>query len=113
MTFADAKQRFPGRVADDARYGPGYRSDGLAWKVAANRILPSPTSPRAPVVCSEPVRKNRSRGYSVAPNNAGRQDGEEYFVAYDNYSTMVGLAEATTLVAGSTPACHGRIESQG
>jgi SAM-dependent methyltransferase len=104
MTFADAKQRFSNRVADYARYRPGYpaalldllRKDcGLrSGHVVAD--IGSGTG-----FLSALFLKNGNRVYGVEPNTEMRQAGEEYLASYDGFSSIEGSAESTTLEEAS------------
>lgn len=104
MTFADAKQRFSGRVADYLRCRPGYPSGVLALLRAECGLKPGHVVAdigSGTGFLSELFLKNGNRVYGIEPNEAMREAGEGYLAAYDNFSSMVGSAEATTLEAGS------------
>ena len=100
MTFTDAKQRFSNRVADYVRYRPGYTT-------AVRDLLRAECSLRSGHVVadigsgtgflSELFLKNGNHVFGVEPNEAMRQAGEEYLAEYDNFSSISGSAEATTL----------------
>lgn len=104
MTFADAKQRFSSRVADYMRYRPGYPSEVLPLLrtecgLKAGHVVADIGSGTG--FLSELFVKNGNRVYGIEPNDAMREAGEEYLASYDNFSSIVGSAEATTLEAGS------------
>lgn len=100
MTFTDAKQRFSNRVADYVRYRPGYTT-------AVRDLLRAECGLRSGHVIadigsgtgflSELFLKNGNRVFGVEPNEAMRQAGEEYLAEYDNFTSVNGCAEATTL----------------
>ena len=104
MTFAEAKQRFSSRAADYIRYRPGYPPEVLpccARNVASNRAMSSPTSAHAAVFSANCFLENGNRVYGIEPNDANREAKEEYLASYDNFSSIVGSAEVTTLESGS------------
>ena len=104
MTFADAKQRFSSRVADYIRYRPGYPSEVLPWLRTECGLKPGHVVAdigSGTGFLSELFLKNGNRVYGVEPNDAMREAGEEYLASYDNFSSIVGSAEATTLESGS------------
>ncbi|HEX2664491.1 MAG TPA: class I SAM-dependent methyltransferase [Candidatus Acidoferrum sp.] len=104
MTFADAKQRFSSRVADYIRYRPGYPSEvlpllGTECGLKPGHVVADIGSGTG--FLSELFLKNGNRVYGIEPNDAMREAGEEYLASFDNFSSIVGSAEATTLEAGS------------
>lgn len=104
MTFADAKQRFSSRVADYIRYRPGYPSAvlpllGTECGLKPGHVVADIGSGTG--FLSELFLKNGNRVYGIEPNDAMREAGEEYLASYDNFSSIVGSAEATTLEADS------------
>ena len=104
MTFADAKQRFSSRVADYIRYRPGYPSEVLPLLCAECGLKPGHVVAdigSGTGFLSELFLKNGNRVYGIEPNDAMREAGEEYLASFDNFSSIVGSAEATTLEAGS------------
>jgi SAM-dependent methyltransferase len=104
MTFADAKQRFSNRVADYARYRPGYPTallDLLREECGLrpeHRIadLGSGTG-----LLSEHFLKNGNRVFGVEPNPEMRAGGDEYLSPHANFTSVDGSAEATTLTRAS------------
>jgi ubiquinone/menaquinone biosynthesis C-methylase UbiE len=100
MTFTDAKQRFSNRVADYVRYRPGYTT-------AVRDLLRAECGLRSGHIVadigsgtgflSELFLKNGNHVFGVEPNEAMRQAGEEYLAEYDNFTSINGSAEATTL----------------
>lgn len=104
MTFADAKQRFSSRVADYVRYRPGYPSEVLPLLRTECGLKPGHVVAdigSGTGFLSELFLKNGNRVYGIEPNDAMREAGEEYLASYDNFSSIVGSAEATTLESGS------------
>ena len=100
MSFADAKQRFSGRVDDYVRYRPGYPSAVLG--VLRTECSLRPGHVIADIgsgtgFLSELFLKNGNHVYGIEPNEAMRRAGEEYLASYDNFSSIDGSAEATTL----------------
>lgn len=100
MTFTDAKQRFSSRVADYIRYRPGYPTavrDLLRAEcfLKSGHVIADIGSGTG--FLSELFLKNGNRVFSVEPNDSMRQAGEEYLAEYDNFVSIDGSAEATTL----------------
>jgi SAM-dependent methyltransferase len=99
-TITNSKERFSNRVADYIRYRPGYPS-------AVRDLLRTECGLRPGHVIadigsgtgflSELFLKNGNRVFGVEPNEAMRQAGEEYLAEYDNFISINGSAEATTL----------------
>jgi SAM-dependent methyltransferase len=104
MTFTDAKQRFSSRVADYVRYRPGYPSEVLTLLRTECGLKPGHAIAdigSGTGFLSELFLKNGNRVYGIEPNDAMRQAGEEYLASYDNFSSINGSAEATTLEGNS------------
>src|SRR6266700_8180664 len=104
MSFADAKQRFSNRVADYARYRPGYPPAAL--DLLRNECSLRPGHVIADIgsgtgLLSELFLKNGNRVFGVEPNEAMRQAGEEHLASYDGFTGINGSAEATTLLDAS------------
>ena len=100
MTFADAKQRFSGRVDDYIRYRPSYPSAVLDVLRAECSLRPGHVIAdigSGTGFLSELFLKNGNRVYGIEPNEAMRRAGEEYLASYDGFSSIDGSAEATTL----------------
>src|SRR5260370_252634 len=100
MTFADAKQRFSGRVDDYIRYRPGYPSAVLDVLRAECSLRPGHVIAdigSGTGFLSELFLKNGNRVYGIEPNEAMRRAGEEYLASYDRFSSIDGSAQATTL----------------
>src|SRR6201993_2182236 len=104
MSFADAKQRFSTRVADYVRYRPSYPSellDLLHSECALRSGHAIADIGSGTGFLSELFLKNGNRVFGVEPNDAMRQAGEEYLAEYDNFTSITGSAEASTLDDGS------------
>jgi SAM-dependent methyltransferase len=104
MTFADSKQRFSNRVADYVRYRPGYPAGVIEALRSECGLRPGHCVAdigSGTGFLSELFLKNGNRVYGVEPNEAMRLAGEEYLASYDNFSSVNGSAEATTLDAAS------------
>ena len=104
MTVADSKERFSNRVADYIRYRPGYPSavrDILRAEclLKSGHVIADIGSGTG--FLSELFLKNGNRVFGVEPNEAMRQAGEEYLAEFDNFVSVNGSAEATTLEEGS------------
>jgi ubiquinone/menaquinone biosynthesis C-methylase UbiE len=100
MTVADSKERFSNRVADYVRYRPGYPSavrDILRAEclLKSGHVIADIGSGTG--FLSEVFLKNGNRVFGIEPNEAMRQAGEEYLAEYDNFVSINGCAEATTL----------------
>jgi SAM-dependent methyltransferase len=100
MTFADAKQRFSGRVADYARYRPGYPREVLELLRAgcglrADHVVADIGSGTG--LLSELFLKNGNAVFGVEPNREMREAGERYLQSYRGFTSVKGSAEATTL----------------
>src|SRR2546425_7349716 len=104
MTFADAKQRFSNRVADYARYRPGYPPAVLDLLRTECGLRPGHVIAdigSGTGLLSELFLKNGNRVFGVEPNEAMRQAGEEHLASYDGFTSINGSAEATALLNAS------------
>jgi SAM-dependent methyltransferase len=104
MTFTDAKQRFSTRVADYARYRPGYPAAVL--EILSKECALSPKHVVADIgsgtgLLSELFLKNGNRVFGVEPNREMREAGEQYLQSYSAFTGVNGSAEATTLANSS------------
>src|SRR5438876_9364704 len=103
MTFADAKQRFSNRVADYARYRPGYppavldllRSECNLRPGHVIAVIGSGTG-----ILSELFLKNGNRVFGVEPNSPTRDAGDKLLERYPIVISINGAAEARTLENG-------------
>src|SRR5260370_37311068 len=104
MSFADAKQRFSNRVADYARYRPGYPPAVLDLLRSECSLRPGHVIAdigSGTGLLSELFLKNGNRVFGVEPNEAMRQAGEEHLASYDGFTSINGFAEATHLLNAS------------
>jgi SAM-dependent methyltransferase len=102
--FADAKQRFSNRVADYARYRPGYPS-GVVQLLREECGL-RPEHVIADVgsgtgLLSKLFLYHGNRVYGVEPNSEMRAAGEAFLQQHANFQSVSGSAEATNLAAHS------------
>lgn len=103
MRFADAKSRFSSRVADYARYRPGYPPALLGLLRDACGLLPQHVV--ADIGCGTGLLaklflENGNRVFGIEPNAEMRAAGEEFLGAYANFESIDACAEATGLAAG-------------
>jgi ubiquinone/menaquinone biosynthesis C-methylase UbiE len=104
MTFTDAKQRFSNRVADYVRYRPSYPSalvDVLREECGLRADHAVADVGSGTGILSRMFLGNGNRVFGVEPNDEMRHAGEEYLSAYQNFSSIAGSAEATTLADAS------------
>jgi SAM-dependent methyltransferase len=104
MTFADAKQRFSSRVADYARYRPGYPR-GVVQLLREECGL-QPESVIGDIgsgtgLLSKLFLDNGSRVFGVEPNPEMRAAGEEFLREHANFVSVNGSAEETSLATAS------------
>jgi SAM-dependent methyltransferase len=104
MTFTDSKQRFSNRVADYARYRPGYPAGVL--EVLRKECLLRPGHVVADIgsgtgLLSDMFLKNGNAVFGVEPNREMREAGEQYLQSYSAFTGVNGSAEATTLADSS------------
>src|SRR6266566_7206020 len=100
MSFADAKQRFSNRVADYARYRPGYPPAVLdllrtECGLRPGHIIADIGSGTG--ILSELFLKNGNRVFGIEPNAAMRGAGGKLLERYSKFTSIEGSAEATTL----------------
>jgi SAM-dependent methyltransferase len=100
MTFADAKQRFSNRVADYARYRPGYPSELLdvlrkECDLRPGHVIADIGSGTG--FLSELFLKNGNAVFGVEPNREMREAGELHLQSYRGFVSVEGSAEVTTL----------------
>ena len=96
----DHTGRFSTRVADYVKYRPGYPA-GVLRLLEAECGFDS-TSVVADVgsgtgLLSELFLKNGNRVYGVEPNREMREAGEQLLSSYENFTSVDGRAEETTL----------------
>src|SRR5258708_18011812 len=104
MSFAAAKRRLSNRVADCARYRPGYPPAVLDLLRAECGLRPGHVIAdigSGTGLLSELFLKNGNRVFGVEPNEVMRQAGEEHLASYGGFTSINGSAEATTLLHAS------------
>jgi SAM-dependent methyltransferase len=104
VTFADAKQRFSSRVADYVRYRPGYPSaliDVLDKDCGLTREHVIADVGSGTGLLSKVFLENGNRVIGVEPNAEMRAAGDEFLADYNNFSSVNGSSEMTTLADAS------------
>jgi SAM-dependent methyltransferase len=104
MTFADAKQRFSNRVADYVRYRPGYPPAVLDLLRAECGLRPGHVIAdvgSGTGLLTKLFLENGNRVFGVEPNAEMRQAGEEFLRTFQEFFSVAGSAEATTLADSS------------
>lgn len=104
MTFADAKQRFSNRVADYVRYRPSYPPALLDLLRSECGLCPEQVIAdigSGTGLLSKLFLENGNRVFGVEPNAEMRGAGEEFLRTYENFTSIEGSAESTTLAGGS------------
>jgi SAM-dependent methyltransferase len=100
MTFADSKQRFSNRAEDYARYRPGYPREVLdllhAWCGLKPEHLIADIGSGTGLL-TKLFLENGNRVFGVEPNAEMRADGEEFLSSYQNFTSVAGSAENTSL----------------
>ena len=101
---ADPTRRFSTRVENYVRYRPGYPR--VVAEMLAEECGLKPASVVADVgsgtgILSELFLRNGNRVYGVEPNREMREAGERLLADYENFKSVEGRAEATTLDGGS------------
>ncbi len=102
--MSDSTRRFSSRVENYVKYRPGYPREvvgllveecGLTEASAVADIGSGPGN------LSELFLRQGCRVYGVEPNREMREAGERLLAAYENFESVDGSAEATTLRAAS------------
>ena len=101
---ADPTRRFSSRVEDYIKYRPRYPRSVV--ELLKDECGLSHASVVADVgsgtgILSELFLRNGNRVYGVEPNREMREAGERLLSTYDNFVSVEGRAEATTVAAGS------------
>ena len=101
---ADPTRRFSSRVADYIKYRPRYPRSVV--ELLRDECGLRPASVVADVgsgtgILSELFLRNGNRVYGVEPNREMREAGERLLADYENFVSVEGRAEATTLEGGS------------
>jgi SAM-dependent methyltransferase len=99
-TATDSKERFSNRVADYARYRPGYPRAVLELVREGSGLVPE--SVVADIgsgtgLLTQLFLGNGNLVYGVEPNAEMRQAGEKFLAGYPKFRSVAGSAEATTL----------------
>jgi SAM-dependent methyltransferase len=102
--FANAKQRFSGRVADYLRYRPGYPAGVLGYLAEqcgldAKHTIADVGSGTG--LLTKLFLDNGNQVYGVEPNAEMYAAGEEFLHHYPKFAGVVGSAEDTTLAEQS------------
>jgi SAM-dependent methyltransferase len=104
MTFADAKQRFSSRVADYVRYRPSYPAaliDVLRKECGLKGEHMIADVGSGTGLLSKVFLENGNRVIGLEPNTEMRAAGDEFLAEYNNFSSVNGSSEATTLADAS------------
>ena len=104
MSFSDAKQRFSNRVADYVRYRPGYPEEILPLLKTWTNFRVEHTIAdigSGTGLLSKLFLDFGNRVLGVEPNSEMRAAGEEFLSRYQNFTSIAGSAEATTLPSDS------------
>jgi SAM-dependent methyltransferase len=102
--MSDSTRRFSSRVENYVRYRPGYPAEvsGLLVEecgLTGGSVVADIGS--GPGNLSELFLRRGCRVYGVEPNCEMREAGERLLAAYENFRSVDGSAEATTLGAAS------------
>jgi SAM-dependent methyltransferase len=100
----DPTGRFSTRVSDYVKYRPGYPPAVL--RLLEDECALTPASVVADVgsgtgLLAELFLRNGNRVYGVEPNREMREAGERLLASYENFVSVDGRAEETTLAASS------------
>jgi SAM-dependent methyltransferase len=104
MVFADSKERFANRVADYARYRPGYPAAIVALLREECALRPEHVIAdigSGTGLLAEHFLKNGNDVIGVEPNTEMRAGGDEYLRPYATFRSVAGSAETTTLDTAS------------
>ena len=101
---ADPTRRFSSRVEDYIKYRPRYPRSVV--ELLSDECGLTPASVIADVgsgtgILSELFLRNGNRVYGIEPNREMREAGERLLADYENFKSVEGRAEATTLDGGS------------
>jgi SAM-dependent methyltransferase len=102
--ISDSTRRFSSRVDNYKRYRPGYPVEVFGVLRAAGALRPD--SVVADIgsgtgIFSALLLENGHQVFAVEPNEPMRAAAEERFTAEENFTSVPGTAEATTLPAAS------------
>lgn len=102
--MTDSTKRFSNRVDDYIKYRPGYPKEVISLLIAECGLLPD--SVVADVgsgtgILSELFLRQGNSVYGIEPNEEMRVAAERLLKDYENFQSIDGRAEATTLAAHS------------
>jgi SAM-dependent methyltransferase len=100
MVVTDPTQRFSSRVGNYVRYRPGYPPEvvDLLRKecgLTSGALIADVASGTG--IFTRMLLENGNRVFGVEPNAEMRKAGEEFLSGYPNFTSVEGIAEATTL----------------
>jgi len=100
MAVQDATQRFSSRVDNYVRYRPGYPPAVLELLkeecgLTAASVIADIASGTG--IFTRMLLENGNRVFGVEPNLEMRRAGEEFLAAHPRFTSVAGIAEATTL----------------
>ena len=100
MQVKDATQRFSSRVDNYVRYRPGYPTEVL--ELLRNECGLTSDSVIADIasgtgIFTRMLIENGNHVFGVEPNDDMRRAGEQFLRSYSDFSSIAGMAEATTL----------------
>jgi SAM-dependent methyltransferase len=100
MSILDPTQRFSTRVENYVRYRPGYPREII--DLLSNECGLTPQSAIADIasgtgIFTRLLLENGNRVSGVEPNADMRKAGEEYLAEFPRFTSVAGIAEATTL----------------
>jgi SAM-dependent methyltransferase len=98
--MTDALKRFSNRVENYVKYRPHYPDEVISFLIEEKILFPE--SVIADIgsgtgISSELFLKNGNVVYGVEPNKEMREAGEKILSGYENFKSINGTAEATTL----------------
>jgi SAM-dependent methyltransferase len=101
MPVKDATQRFSSRVDNYVRYRPGYPREAI--QLLRDECGLTPESMVVDIafgtgILTRMLLENGNRVFGVEPNEEMRRAGEQLLADYPRFTSVVGTAEATTLL---------------
>ncbi len=96
-------QRFSTRVDNYIKYRPGYPPAVLRFLTAECGLTPGcmiADIGSGTGILTRLFLENGNRVYGVEPNREMREAGERLLAGFDNFTSLAGTAEATTLLDG-------------
>lgn len=102
--MSDPTKRFSNRVDDYVKYRPGYPAAIIdlltnACGLTSDSLIADVGSGTG--ILSELFLEHGNRVFGIEPNAAMRAAGEKFLAQYSGFTSIEGVAEATTLPAGS------------